>query len=100
MEITVLTTTELFDTPLKCSMTRGITYCSAFPDDVHFGAILDSFAYRWTASGLTNPEYEPEDMLKAVLHALASFESNGTPFLVVKVLPVWGDTPWASKAIR
>jgi hypothetical protein len=62
-----LTTTELFGSPLNCPMTEGMTYCSDFPEDVNFGAILDSFLYRWTASCIAKPEYEPEDMLKAVL---------------------------------
>ncbi len=53
-------------------MSDGITYCSAFPEDMVFGAILSSFQFQWTRSCIANPEYEPEDMLKAVLHALAS----------------------------
>ena len=57
MEKTFLTTTELFGSPLNCPMTDGLTYCSAFQDDIHFGAILDSFRYRWTASCMANPEY-------------------------------------------
>ena len=72
LEHTFLTTTELFGSPLNCPMKEGMTYCSAFPDDAHFGAILDSFAYRWTSSCIANPEYEPEDMLQAVLQALSS----------------------------
>ena len=31
LERTFLTTKELFGSPLKCSMTGGISYCSAFP---------------------------------------------------------------------
>ena len=65
-----------------------------------FGAIPDAFTYRWTGSCITNPEYEPEDMLKAVLHALASSEHMDTPFLEVLILPTWDDTPWNSRAIR
>ncbi len=38
-------------------------------------------------------------MLKAVLHALASSDSQDTPFLGVLILPVWEDTPWNSAAI-
>ena len=53
-------------------MSGGISYCSAFPEVEIFGAITDSFLYRWTGSCIANPEYEPHDMLKAVLHALAS----------------------------
>ena len=100
LEQTFHTTTELFGSPLNCPMTEGMTYCSAFHDDVHFGAILNSFRYRWTASCMANPEYEPEDMLHAVLHALASSEHTYAPFLVVMTLPVWDDSPWTSQAIR
>jgi ribonuclease HI len=100
LELTFLSTTELFGSPLNCSMSSGMNYCSAFKSDEAFGAITDAFSYRWTGSCLANPEYEPEDMLKAILHALASSESQDTPFLVVLILPVWEDTPWNSAAIR
>jgi hypothetical protein len=53
-----------------------------------FGAIIDSFQFRWTSSCIVNPEYKPEDMLKAVLHTLASSKSIETPFLVVLILSV------------
>jgi hypothetical protein len=70
-----------------------MAYCSAVQEDDKFGAIIDSFLYRWTNSCIANPEYEPEDMLKTVLHALASSEYMDTPFLVVLILPAWDDTP-------
>ena len=69
-------------------MSDGITYYSAFPEDTVFGAITDSFQFRWISSCIANPECEPEDMLKAVTHALASSESSATPFQVVLILPV------------
>jgi hypothetical protein len=94
-----LTKTELFVSPLNCSMSDGISYCSAFPEDEIFSAITDSFVYRWTGSCIANAEYEPEDKLKATLHALASSKSPDNPFLVVLILPVWDDTPWNSAAI-
>jgi hypothetical protein len=100
LEQTFHTTTELFGSPLNCPMTEGMTYCSTFPDDTNFGANIYSFQYRWTASCIANPEYEPEDMLKAVLHALASSEHTDDPFLAVMTLPVWDDSPWTSAAIR
>jgi hypothetical protein len=53
-------------------MTPGMTYCSAFQEDDKFGAIIDSFLYRWTNACIASQEYEPEDMLKTALHALAS----------------------------
>ena len=95
-----LSTSELFGSPLNCSMLDGITYCSAFPEDTIFGAITDSFQFRWNGSCIANPEYDPEDMLRAVLHALASSESSATPFSVVLILPVWDDTPRNSASIR
>jgi hypothetical protein len=79
--------TELFGSPLKCSMSGGIAFCSAFPEDKILGAIPDLFLYRWTSSCIANPEYEPQDMLKSALHALASSESPDTTFLVVLILP-------------
>jgi hypothetical protein len=91
---------ELFGSPLNCSMSSGISYYSAFPEDEFFGATTDSFRYRWTGSCISNPEYEPEDMLKAVLHAFPSSEAQDAPFLVVLILPVWEDTSWNSAAIR
>jgi hypothetical protein len=39
-------------------------------------------------------------MLKAVLHALTSSDSNEISFLVVLVLPLWNDTPWNAASIR
>jgi len=81
-------------------MSDGITYCSAFPKDTVFGAIINSFQFRWTGSCVANPEYEHEDMLKAVLHTLVSSEINETPFLVVLILPISEDTPWNSASIR
>jgi hypothetical protein len=100
LEQIFLVTTELFGSPLNCSMTGGIIYYSAFPEDITFGAILNSFRCRWTGSCLTYPEYEQEDMLKAVLHALASPEDTETTLLVVLVLPVWDDSPWTSSAAK
>jgi hypothetical protein len=76
-----LTITELFGSPFSCSMTEGITYCSAFPEDTTFGAVINSFHYRRTNFCIVNPEYEPVDMLQAVLHALASYECINAFFL-------------------
>jgi len=81
-------------------MEPGITYCTAYPADYAFGALHDAFIYRLTGSCIANPEYDPSDMRKAVLHSLASSVDTTTPFLVVLVLPVWEDTPWSSTAIR
>jgi hypothetical protein len=50
--------------------------------------------------GIANPEYEPEDMLRANLHALASSEATEPPFLVALILQVWEDTLWNSASNR
>jgi len=88
MERAFLADKELFGSPLNCPVSGVISYCSAFPEDEIFCAIANLFLYRWTGSCIADPEYEPEDMLKAVLHALASSKSVDTPFLVVLILPV------------
>ena len=80
-------------------MEPGITYCTAYPEDSPFGALYDAFSYRLTGSCTANPEYDPGDMRKAILHALAPSTNITTPFLVVMVLPVWEDTPWYSTTI-
>ena len=80
LERTFLSNRELFGSPLNCSMSSGISYCSAFPEDEIFGAIADSFLYRWNGSCIASPEYKPEDMLKAILHALTPLEAQDTPF--------------------
>jgi len=80
-------------------MSEGVTYCSAFPENAVFGEIINSFQFRWISSCIANPEYEPGDMLKAVLHALASSERNETSFLLVLIILIWDDTPWNSASI-
>ncbi len=74
-------------------MEPGITYCTAYLEDSSFGALHDAFSYRLTGSCTANPEYDPGDMRKAILHAHASAIDTKTPFLVVMVLPVWEDIP-------
>jgi len=94
IHLTFQTRAKIFDSSLNCSMEPGITYCAAYPEDSTFGALRDAFSYRLTSSCTANPEYDPGDMKKAILHALASSTNITTPFLVVLVLPVWEDTPW------
>ena len=94
------TRAEIFANPLNCLMEPGITYCTAYPDDSSFGGLHDAFNYGLTGWCTANPEYDPGDGRKAILHALALSTDTTTPFLVVMVLPVWEDTPWYSAAIR
>jgi hypothetical protein len=69
-------------------MADGITYCSGFQEDAVSGTVINSIYFRWTGCCIANPIYEPEGMLKAVLHALASSERSEAPFLAVLVLPI------------
>jgi hypothetical protein len=77
-----------------------IAYCTAYPEDSAFGALHETFSYRLIGSCVANPEYDPGDMRKAILYALASSTDTTTPLLVVLVLLVWKDTSWCSVAIR
>jgi hypothetical protein len=81
-------------------MEPGITYCTAYQEDSSFGALHDAFSYRLTGSCTANPKYDPGDMRKAILRALASSTDTKTPVLVVMVLPIWEDAPLYSAAIR
>jgi len=80
-------------------MNPNVDYCTAFQDDASFGALYDAFSYRWTASCIANSEYEPSDMRKPLLHALACATSVAKPFMVVLILPAWEDSPWRTHAI-
>jgi hypothetical protein len=93
IQLTFHTRAETFASPLICSMEPGITYCTAYPEDSSFGTLHDALSYRLTGSCTANPEYDPGDMRKAILHTLASSTDRTTPFLVVMVLPVWKDNP-------
>ena len=99
---TFLSISELFTNPLNCSMVEGITYCTSFSENYVFGAIHNSYGYRWTGSCIGNPEYEQDDMRQAVLtlHALASSLETDTAFLAILILPVWEGTPWAAASIK
>jgi hypothetical protein len=93
IERTFHTTTELFASPLNCSMEPIITYCSTFLEDYVFRVLHNAFKYTWTGSCAINPEYDPEDTRKSILSALASSTDTTTPFMTVLVLTVWEDTP-------
>jgi len=82
IQLTFQSRAEIFASPLNCSMEPGITCCTADPENFSFGALNDAFSYRLTGSCTANPEYDPGDMRKAILHALASSTNTTTPFLV------------------
>ena len=83
----------MFVIPLNCSMTEGITYYTAFPEDSCFGAHLNAIGIRWAGSCAANLKYEPGEVRKSVLSALRLSEDAHTPFMVVIILLVWEDTP-------
>ena len=62
-------------------MEPGIAYCTAYHEDSSFREIHDAFGYKQTGSRTANPEYDPGDMRKAILHALASSTNTTTLFL-------------------
>ncbi len=93
------TTYELFASPLNSSMNPNVDYCTTFQDNAIFGALFVAFSYRWTGSCIANPEYEPADMRKTILHALACTTSSANLFLVVLILPAWENSPWSTHAI-
>ena len=74
------TTTQLFSSPLNCTLEPGTTYFSAFPEDAIFGAIHNSMKYRWSGACQANPEYEPADMLAAMQRAIQSAHASQGPF--------------------
>jgi hypothetical protein len=80
-------------------MDPNVDYCTTFQDDAIFGAIYEVVSYRWTALCLANPEYEPVDMRKTILPALACATLSTNPFLVVLILLAWEDSPWRTHAI-
>ena len=80
-------------------MNPDVEYCTAFPEDANFGARYDSFSYRLAGSCIANPEYEPEDMRKAVLHAISYSTSSPCPLLVIFILSTWENSPWRTQSI-
>ncbi len=100
IQLTFQTRADIFASPLNCSMEPDITYCTTHHEVFAFGALYDAFSYRLTGSCTANPEYDPGDMRKAILHALASSTGPTIPFLVVVVLPIREDAPWYSETMR
>ena len=91
--------TELFASPLNCLPDPQRTYYSAYQEDAIFGARHDSFSVSWRGHCVGNPEYEHEDMLNAMQHAIDSAESSPQPFTCILVLPRWKDTPYRRQNI-
>jgi len=78
---------ERFASPLNYNLTIG-NYWSAFPRGRIFGATHDAYSSRMTGCGYMNPEYEQEDLEKALQWAIWSAE-GATPTCFVAVFPRW-----------
>ena len=92
-------TSELFASPLNCSMLPGVTFCSPLKEDEAFGAVHDAFSFRWTGACSAHPAPVPEDMHRAVSHAVASAGHSDTPFLCFLALPSWERASWKSEDV-
>ena len=63
-------------------------YWSAFPEDELFGAHHDAYSTRMTACGYMNPEYEEDELEKALQWAVWASETD-EPVCFVAVYPEW-----------
>ena len=78
--------TERFSSPLNFTPTMQ-HYYTLYKEDGVFGANHDAFSCAWVGASQCNPEYEHEDMDKAVRWALASAAQTETAALTAFVLP-------------
>ena len=81
-------TTERFASPLNFNAQMH-TYYSCHERDQAFGATWNAFSVKWTGISQCNPEYEHEDMEKAVRWALNSARSTTIATLTLCILPAW-----------
>ena len=89
--------TERYASPLNVS-TGTTQYHSLYKRDQLFGAAWDAYRHRWLGSSEANPEYEHEEMERAVRWAIASARAGqqaGHAVLTVMVLPAWDATAYA-----
>ena len=63
-------------------------YWSAFPEDILFGAHHDAYSSRMTACGYMNPEYEEDELEKALQWAVWASETE-EPVCFLAVYPEW-----------
>ena len=78
---------ESFSSPLNCLITEGGDYCTAHERDRVFGAKYDAYAHSKRGMSIyMNPEYELEDLHKALKWAVATSQ-EASPFCAVLVLP-------------
>ena len=91
-------TTELFASPLNVHPDTQ-HYYSAYAADTLFGARYNAYAAPTKSLGADgavafNPEYEGEELLRAVQRMLTAARSPDTPFLAIGILPHWGQMPY------
>jgi ribonuclease HI len=81
---------ERFASPLNFH--RGMQqYWSCHERDQLFGAEWDAFSCQWKGNSECNPEYEHQDMQKAVGWAVHSAQATRDPVLTMFVLPAWDE---------
>jgi len=81
-------TKERFASPLNFNDDLP-EYWSCHERDQLFGAHWNSYSCKWRGLSQANPEYEHEEMAKAVRWAVASAQATDAPVLTVLVLPAW-----------
>jgi len=75
-------------------------YFSKYDRDRVFGAKHNSLAHRLHGALEVNPEYEPEDVDKAMRWAITCAEQGEEPFLAIMVLPDWQGTAYKQRMTR
>jgi len=84
--------TERFASPLNVHKDTRLYY-SAHEEDEAFGAVHDAYSAAFLTPSQINPEYTPEQLAKALKHAVQS-TSLSDPQLHVLVYPVWRAEPY------
>ena len=85
--------TERFASPLNFTPAMK-QYFSLYPQDQVFGANTNAFCCAWNGASQANPEYEHNDMDKAVRWAIASAQKSDEATLTAFVLPWWEDSAY------
>ena len=88
-------TIEIFASPLNVHFDT-VAYCSAFERDKLFGSLGSAWDYVWAGGGHNvfefNPEYESDDLKRALKWAVATAEGTDEPVVGMGVYPVWAKT--------
>jgi ribonuclease HI len=82
-------TQERFASPLNYSQHLK-NYWSFHERDQVFGAQWNAYSCQWIGVSQCNPEYEDDDMDKAIRWAIHSAQNTTEPTMAVCVLPHWG----------